>query len=223
MINSHRKRWNEQQKILRKALEQYQDYEAALMLCLSQHAMVHSAKLHGSGLWSYEDELMKDMTEETFRKIPKKSKNSIAWHLWHSTRAEDIAINILVAGDPQVMNSSKWREKMEISALDTGNAMTAEEIKTLSLVINIRMLIEYRLAVAYKTRDIIKGLRPEALIKKVDPARIQEIINQEAVVQEAQWVLEYWSKRTIAGLLLMPVTRHQFVHLNQAMSIKNGR
>jgi hypothetical protein len=31
---------------------------------------------------------------------------------------------------------------------------------------------------------------------------------------------DYWSKKTIAGLLLMPPTRHNFVHLNEAARIR---
>lgn len=33
---------------------------------------------------------------------------------------------------------------------------------------------------------------------------------------QARFVTDYWSRRTIAGLLLMPATRHNFVHLNEA-------
>jgi hypothetical protein len=32
--------------------------------------------------------------------------------------------------------------------------------------------------------------------------------------------VDYWSKKTIAGLLLMPPTRHCILHLNEAMRIK---
>lgn len=41
-----------------------------------------------------------------------------------------------------------------------------------------------------------------------------------AVIDEARWLIEYWSRRKIAGLLLMPPTRHNFVHLNKSMRIK---
>jgi hypothetical protein len=37
-----------------------------------------------------------------------------------------------------------------------------------------------------------------------------------AIDEQARFVTDYWSRRTIAGLLLLPATRHNFVHLNEA-------
>jgi hypothetical protein len=34
--------------------------------------------------------------------------------------------------------------------------------------------------------------------------------------------VDYWSRRTVAGLLLMPPTRHCFLHLNEALRIKHA-
>jgi len=33
--------------------------------------------------------------------------------------------------------------------------------------------------------------------------------------------VDYWSKRDVSGLLLMPATRHQLTHLNEALGIRN--
>jgi hypothetical protein len=33
-------------------------------------------------------------------------------------------------------------------------------------------------------------------------------------------IVDYWGSRTIAGLLLMPPTRHNFTHLNEARMLK---
>ena len=40
-----------------------------------------------------------------------------------------------------------------------------------------------------------------------------------AVVEEARWLTDYWGKKTFSGLLLMPATRHNLVHLNESMRI----
>jgi hypothetical protein len=45
-------------------------------------------------------------------------------------------------------------------------------------------------------------------------------MDEGALLPEAIGILQYWSKRTIAGLLLMPPTRHNFLHLNEALRIK---
>jgi hypothetical protein len=44
-----------------------------------------------------------------------------------------------------------------------------------------------------------------------------------ALVESAHGIAEYWSKRDIAGLLLMPATRHNLVHLNEALNLKRRR
>ena len=36
-------------------------------------------------------------------------------------------------------------------------------------------------------------------------------------------LVKYWGKRDTAGLLLMPATRHNFIHLNEALRLKQAR
>jgi len=42
----------------------------------------------------------------------------------------------------------------------------------------------------------------------------------KAMLPDAEGIVNYWSKRTIGGLLLMPPTRHCFLCLNEARRIK---
>ena len=66
----------------------------------------------------------------------------------------------------------------------------------------------------------ISGLSPEDLKKKVDPQRLQRVLAEGAVEPAAMGLIEYWGGRSVAGLLLMPPTRHNFVHLNEALRLK---
>jgi len=61
------------------------------------------------------------------------------------------------------------------------------------------------------------------LKQKVDPIRLQQALDEGAVVEAARGIVDYWSRRTIAGLLLMPATRHSLVHLNEALRLKGRR
>lgn len=219
-MNSNRKFWNEKQGILRSALLKVDNYQNTIEILLHQHAMVHTAEMTQSQLWSFEDELWQDLSEEVFRSIPKNSKNSIAWHIWHSTRIEDITMNTLVADRSQIFDSDNWLEQMKIAVRDTGNAMDENSIRNLSLSIDMEALRAYRLAVGQRTREIIMMLQPEQLKQKVDPSRLKQMMDQGDVVEDARWLRDYWSKRKIAGLLLMPATRHNFVHLNKSLRIK---
>jgi len=100
-----------------------------------------------------------------------------------------------------------------LQVLDDGAellALTPSQIATLG-----RELKEIR-----RTREIVKRLTPDEIKQKVDAARLRRVLEEGAVVKEAQGLLDYWGKRTIAGLLLMPATRHPFVHLNEMARIK---
>ncbi|MBN1666033.1 MAG: hypothetical protein JW862_03065, partial [Anaerolineales bacterium] len=102
----------------------------------------------------------------------------------------------------------------------TGNEMSPAGVAALSAQVNLPALRAYRLAVGQRTRQIIQALTPEQLKHRVDPERIQRVHTEGAILPSASDISAYWSKRTIAGLLLMPATRHNFVHLNEIAALK---
>jgi hypothetical protein len=68
---------------------------------------------------------------------------------------------------------------------------------------------------------LIPHLTPQGLKEKVDPERIQHVKDEGALIPAAYGIADYWSKRDSAGLLLMPATRHNLVHLNEAYRLKS--
>jgi hypothetical protein len=132
-------------------------------------------------------------------------------------------MNMLVSGSPQLINQENWFERMKADFRHTGNAMDGSEIEVLSATINIEALRAYRLAVGRRTRQIVQGLGPEELKRKVNSTRLQQVMDEGAVVKASRGIVDYWSKRDIAGLLLMPATRHNLVHLNEALKLKARR
>ena len=215
--------WNARQKILRYDLESGQNFEAAIPLFLEQHSMVHSSEMAQSDYESFADEVWEDLTAESFRRIPPPEEYSIAWVIWHMARIEDITMNMLVAGKPQLAHEENWLLRIKSPVVDTGNAMDKQAVYLLSASVEIDILRAYRVAVGRRTREVVQALTAEDLKRKVTPDRIQMIIDQGAVVEQARGIVDYWSKRTIAGLLLMPPTRHNMVHINQALRIKKRR
>jgi hypothetical protein len=107
-----------------------------------------------------------------------------------------------------------------ISERDTANSMEPAEVAALSAAINLPALLDYRRLVGRRTRGIVSQLGVQELKQKVDPARLDKMTAQGAVRVEAGGLLEYWAGLTIAGLLLMPPTRHAFIHWNEALRIK---
>ena len=219
-MEAERKLWNEQQKALRRALHSGEDYPAAQQLFLQQHAMVHCAEMSGAELWSYEDLVWQGLSEAEARRISPGADHSIVWIIWHITRIEDVTMNMLVAGGAQVMLGGSWHEQMGVTIRDTGNAMTAQGVAQLSASINLEALRLYRLMVGRQTRAVVQRLSPPELTQKVTSSRLQKLVREGAVLPAAQDVLAYWGGLTIAGLLLMPPTRHSFIHLNEAMKLR---
>lgn len=221
-MNQNRQRWNAQQQQLRQALNRPADYELAIDLFLRQHAAVHAAQMSGSAGWSFADELWQDLTPDSARRILAGGDHSIAWLTWHLARIEDVTMNLLLVGQPQVL-AEGWQARLNISAVDTGNGMSLETITRLSSEIDLAALLAYRNAVGLRTRENITRIRPADLKKRVDPLRIERVRAEGAVLPAGSAVIDYWSGLTLAGLLLMPPTRHNFIHLNEALRLKQKR
>jgi len=218
-MDAHRKLWNSGQQKLRVALTT-NDHPKAIELFLTQHAMVHSQKISSMDVWSFEDEVWEDLTEQAFRAIPPKGEHSIAWILLHIARIEDITMNLLIAGTPQLYLKDGWAKKLNSTIPHSANKMDADSVVRLSAALNMKALRDYRFAVGRRTREIVKKIRVDEFNQKVDPIRLQKVLAEGAVISEAMEVVNYWGSRTIAGLLLMPATRHNLLHLNEALRVK---
>jgi hypothetical protein len=218
-MDPHRKLWNDNHQTLNRLLAKG-NREVAIPLFLDQHAMVNSAKVKRSKLWSFEDELLEGMSEAEIRMVPQGGEHSIAWILFHLARIEDITMNMLVAGTPQLFTRDSWAKQMHATVLHSANGMDAASVAQLSNEVDIICLRQYRIAVARRTRQIVRKLGTEDLKRKVDPARIENVLGEGAVTPEAMEIVEYWGKKSVAGLLLMPPTRHCILHLNEGMRIR---
>ena len=214
--------WGFNQKVLRDILVKSDQFSDAIHLCLAQHAMVHTSEMSHAGEVTFEDQLWDDLQQNVFCTMPTIKDETIAWSLWHITRIEDITMNILVADETQVIHRENWLEKLGVEVIDTGNSMSDEEIIDLSSRLNMQALRQYRIAVGRKTREIIANLQPADLKRKMKADRLQRILAEGAVlnVEGANWLIDFWGRKDVAGILLMPVTRHQLVHINESIRLK---
>ncbi len=221
MINQ--KSWGEQHQLLKSIVLKPERFEEAINLCLELHAMVHSSEMSSGKTSTFEDEVWEGLDEKSFRCKPTLKDRTIAWNLWHLARIEDITMNILVASQAQVIHSEKWLEKMNVQIQDTGNAMTDEEIVDFSSRLNMQALRNYRIAVGRKTREIISGFKAVDLKRKMNnPQNLARILEEGAVLEhpDSKWLVDFWGRKNVAGILLMPVTRHQMVHIHDSIRLK---
>jgi hydroxypyruvate isomerase len=216
------KPWNKDIKQLREIIMKQDKIEESKYLSLSLHSMVHSSDMSGLLIKTFEDELWEGLDEHTFRTSTNEKGRTIAYGIWHSARIEDITMNLLVSEDEQVFNLGNWKEKINSNIVDTGNAMTGEEILEFSKNINMQELKNYRIAVGRKSREIIKDLTNKDMKRKFEPYRLQRVIDEGAVldVEASNWLIDFWGRKNVSGIILMPVTRHHVVHINESLSAK---
>jgi hypothetical protein len=220
-MESNRKFWNEQQQRLRQALENCQP--EAIPLFLAHHAMLHAPEVSQLDVYSFDDELWQGLDEATARRIPHNEEHSIVWCIGHLARIEDVTMSLLLAGSDQLFERDGWAARLKADFRDTGNAMSSAEIAALSEAVDIEILRAYRMAVGHRTREIVSQLQPGDFKRKVEPARLQRVLDEGAVCDASRGLLDYWGGLTFAGLLLMPPTRHNLVHLNEAIRLKHKR
>lgn len=180
--------------------------------------LIHS-KLHLSEITGTEsnevDALLFDLKDYEWSVMPTSNDETIAWAIWHIARIEDLTMSFLVARENQIFNSD-WQNQMNVSIKDTGNALSDDDIMKLSQNINITQLLKYRNAVGRNTRRIVKNLSSIDLKRKVSSEDLDKILMCGGVTEhkDSIWLLDFWGKKDVAGILLMPPTRHMMLHLN---------
>ena len=219
-MNPDHTQWNQTLKDLRLALMKPVQLEMSIALFLELHAPLHSRAVSGTDSWSLEEEVWAGLTEAQFRCIPAGMEHSVAWCYWHMARIEDITMNLLVAGSAQVYSREDWKQRLHAPFDDTGNMITPENMLALSQSVAFEELHAYRSAVGRRTREIVSALTATDMLRKTPPERLQRGLDEGAIAPYATGVVDYWGSLTVAGLLLMPPTRHCYIHLNECLKIK---
>lgn len=216
------KSWNDDIKELRKIILKPDKIQESKSLALSLHSMVHLSIMSGVDKKTFEDELWEGLDENTFRTSQNQKGRTIAYGIWHCTRIEDITMNLLVAGDKQIFNRENWQEKINSNITDTGNAMSEDDIMEFSKNINMEELKNYRIEVGRRTRAIVENLSTQDMKRNFDKHRLQPILDERAVldVKASNWLIDFWGRKNVAGIILMPMTRHQVIHINESLSAK---
>jgi hypothetical protein len=221
-IDARRKVLNRNQSALRGILTGGEPHAARVDAFLLQHAGLHAAEVGDGLVWSLADAVLDGLPDELVRRLPRPGAHSVAWLVWHMARCEDITMNQLVAGTEEVLHTGGWLAKTRSPVRDTANTMDDEAVAAFSQAVDWPAVRAYRAAVGRQTRAVVGGLAPGALEEKVDPSRLPQLFESGAVLPESAGLVKYWSQRTTAGLLLMPATRHNLTHLNEALGIRKS-
>ena len=178
-----------------------------------QHARAHAASTANAEI-STQDNMLRDASEEQIRSRPRPGFNSMAWLLWHITRGEDAAANLVLSDGTQVLDDG-WHEKLGVERRDFGASMPDDEVDAFNEAINVPALLGYRDAVGRRTQELIRSLDTAVLDQPIDATILERLRNEGFVTERSSWLLDRWSTKTKDYVLAHTILAHSFVHLGQ--------
>ena len=173
---------------------------------------------------SYKSELKReDFDSIPFINADGYHSKTIAYSLWHIFRIEDIVAHTLIKGDEQVFFAKGYQERIGSPIITTGNELVKQEIADFSSQLNLDELYSYMSDVKKSTEKILKGLSFDDAKKKISEDRRLELENLGTVSQDesAIWLIDYWCKKDVRGLIQMPFSRHWIMHIEACERIKS--
>ena len=195
-------------------------------LTLELHAMVHPAEVSGRTektvadivldyvLAGHQNDIVPRETWDTDLHYAGTKTVPICWQLWHTYRIEDLVSNILMANGNQIFNE-EWQKKINSSITDTGNALEFDEVVAWAKDINVAELKNYMITVGKNTRQILSALTLEQIKSMVPEEWVMRILEEGGVTTDFRsvWLLVFWGRLTIGGMILTPMTSHHMMHL----------
>ena len=117
-----------------------------------------------SGLKMAMDRTLDSLIQEEISWRPSSGCNPIGLILLHMARSEDNFIQTRVKAEPQIWESEKWYEKLNLPVKEDGAHHTVEEVNAFKLP-PLKDILAYYDAVRAKTKEYLKGMKPEELDK----------------------------------------------------------
>ena len=181
-----------------------------------------------NSLWDTILSYKKELKREDFDAIPYINADgyhskTIAYSLWHIFRIEDICAHTLVKGDEQIFFKKGYQEKIGSPIITTGNELVKHEIADFSKQLDLKELYSYILDVKKSTEKILKEMTFEDTKLKISGDRRKALEDLHVVSEDesAIWLIDYWCKKDVRGLIQMPFSRHWIMHIEACGRIKS--
>lgn len=202
------------------------DIDKIRELTLEVHAMVHPAEISGRTEKTIADYVLDYMLRGNQNElVPREDYDvdlhyagtrtvPLCWQFWHTYRIEDLVSNILMANQNQIFNE-EWQRKIGSPITDTGNALELDEAIAFGKEINVEALHEYMLTVGKNTRNILGNLTLVQINSMVPEEWVMRILEEGGVTTDFRsvWLLVFWGRLTMGGMILTPMTDHHMMHL----------
>lgn len=173
-------------------------------------------------------EFKNELTNDDFSAMPYINvkgyhSKTIAYSLWHIFRIEDIVAHSLITDNEQIFFSKDYQKRTNSQIITTGNELVKEQISDFSKQLCIDELYQYIMDVDKSTAEILKKLSYNDMKIKMTEEKKQHLqrLNVVSEDENAYWLIGYWCRKDIRGLIQMPFSRHWIMHIEACLRIKN--
>lgn len=148
---------------------------------------------------------------------------TIAYSLWHVFRIEDIVAQSLIRSEEQIFFTGGYRERISSPIITTGNELVKQQIAAFSEALNLEELYAYCSAVKASTDGLLKQLTHAGAKRKMTAQEAEYLTSLQVVSddEQAAWLIDYWCKKDVLGLIRMPFSRHWLMHIEASLRIKD--
>ena len=189
-------------------------------LFLDQHAAMHSAAVGGNKM-SAAERAFGGVTDEQMRVRPREDLNSLAWLMWHIARAEDILVNVVLAGRPQVCDVA-WTKRLVVTRRDFGIGMTSAEVTELTRQVDLGALREYRDAVGSRTRELVGAFKPQDWEGPVTVEAVERAAGEGAFGVRTEAIVKMFPGRPRMSMLSGIALLHSAGHMGEAATVRTA-
>ena len=212
------KEWSEQNKRMQSLLKKVDTFEQGKEVLFElRNGLMNT-------LLSFKEELSRDDFDAMpFMNADGYHSKNIAYSIWHIFRIEDIVAHTLVNGDEEILFSGNYKSRINSPIITTGNELVKEQISDFTKQLDIDELYSYIADVKKSTEDIICNLTFDDLKIKVTDDRRENLQSLGVVStdENAVWLIDYWCKKDVRGLIQMPFSRHWIMHIEACQRIIN--
>jgi hypothetical protein len=189
-------------------------------LFLVQHSGVQSKAVGGNAASAAERTFF-GLTDEQMRARPREDLNSLAWIMWHIARAEDILVNVAIAGRPQVWDDA-WSRRLKVSRPDFGIGMTSAEVSELTQQIDVSALREYRDAVGLRTREVVSGFGDGDWGGDTSAAALESAATAGSFGRRSEQMVKAFAGRPRMAVLSGIALFHPAAHMGEANTVRTA-
>lgn len=212
------KEWSELNKIIKNQIKKEATFDVGIKTLLKLRKMLFDQ------LICFKNELSHaEFNASPFLNADGYHSKTIAYSIWHIFRIEDIVAHSLIKGEEQLFFSGNYQERICSPIITTGNELIKQQIADFSNKLDLDGLYQYITIVTESTNEILINLSHTDLKRKItDNTRIHlSSLKVVSTDEKADWLIDYWCRKDIKGLVQMPFSRHWIMHIEACLRIKN--